>query len=54
MSASALRRLPRDERDAILAAAAERAEHEYLHNRELTDFEAFGEEDLNDQDEGTP
>jgi hypothetical protein len=50
-SASALRKLPREQRDAILAAAAKKAEHEYLRNRELTDFEAFSEEDLNDQDE---
>ena len=52
MSASALRKLPREQRDAILAAAAREAEQEYLRNRELTGFEAFSEEDLNDQDEG--
>ena len=51
MSASALRRLPRDQRDPILAAAAQRAENDYLRNRDLTDFEAFSEEDLNDRDE---
>jgi Zn-dependent peptidase ImmA (M78 family)/transcriptional regulator with XRE-family HTH domain len=51
MSPSALRKLPRDQRDAILAAAARKAEHEYVHIPELTDFEAFGEEDLNDQHE---
>lgn len=52
VSPAALRELPREQRDAILAAAAERAECEYIHNRELTDFEAFSEEDLDDGDEG--
>ena len=52
MPASVLRKLPRAQRDAILAAAAKKAEPEYLDNRELTDFEAFGEEDLNDREEG--
>ena len=51
MSASALRKLPRDQRDAILAAAAQSAEGEYLRNRDLTDFEAFSEEDLDDPNE---
>ena len=46
MSASELRKLPREQRDVLLAAAAKKAEHEYFHNRELTDFEAFSEEDL--------
>ena len=41
-----LRKLPRVERNAILAQAAAKAEHEYRTNRELTDFEAFGEDDL--------
>ncbi|MHC4398290.1 MAG: helix-turn-helix domain-containing protein [Planctomycetota bacterium] len=49
ISASALRKLPRDQRDAIMAAAAKKAEAQYVDNRELTDFEAFSEEDLNDQ-----
>ena len=39
-----LRKLPRAERNAILAQAAAQAEHEYRTNRELTDFEAFGED----------
>jgi len=52
MTAAALRKLPREQRDAILAAAAQKAEPEYLQNRELTDFEAFSEEDPDDQDEG--
>jgi len=46
LSAKELRRLPEAERDAILAAAAGRAEPEYRTSRELTSFEAFGKEDL--------
>lgn len=41
-----LRRLPPEQRNAILADAAARAEDDYLHDDELTDFEAFGEGDL--------
>jgi hypothetical protein len=41
-----LRKLSPEERDAILAAAAALAEEHYRNNPELTDFEAFGEEDL--------
>jgi hypothetical protein len=37
--------LPAEERDAILAAAAALAEEDYR-APELTEFEAFGEEDL--------
>lgn len=45
-SAAELRRLPPAERDAALAAAAERAASDYSHDRALTAFEAFGSEDL--------
>ena len=45
-TASELRRLPAKERDAILAAAAALAVHEYRTDAELTAFEAFGKEDL--------
>ena len=45
-TAAELRRLPPEERDAILAAAAAAAESDYRHDRDLTDFEAFGENDL--------
>jgi hypothetical protein len=41
-----LRQLPRDQLDAILRDAAERAEKYYRNDPSLTDFEAFGEEDL--------
>jgi hypothetical protein len=45
-TAAELRRLPPDQRDAALAAAAERAAPDYTHDRALTAFEAFGPEDL--------
>lgn len=48
MSAIELLKLPREERDRILAAAAEDAAEEYRTNSELTEFEAFGEDDLYD------
>jgi hypothetical protein len=51
MSAADVRRLPREQRDVILATAAKCAEHEYVHHRALTDFEAFSEEDLNGADD---
>jgi hypothetical protein len=46
-----LRRLPREERDRILREAAKKAESDYRQNLELTDFEAFSEEDLDVEDE---
>ncbi len=45
-TASELRRMPANERDALLAEAADRAVLDYEKNRELTDFEAFGKSDL--------
>ena len=45
-TAAELRRLPAEERDAILEAAAALAEEEYRNNPELTAFEAFGKDDL--------
>jgi hypothetical protein len=45
-TAAELRRLPPEERDAILAAAANQAAEEYRNNLALTAFEAFGEKDL--------
>lgn len=45
-TASALRKLPPEDRDAVLADAAERAELEYRTNPALTEFDAFGEDDL--------
>jgi hypothetical protein len=45
-TATELRRLPAEQRDAILEAQATLAEAEYRDNPELTDFEAFGKDDL--------
>ena len=45
-TASELRRLSPAERDDILARAAALAENEYRGKPLLTDFEAFGEDDL--------
>ena len=46
LKASELRKLPPDERDAILQAAAALAEADYRDDPELTAFEAFGKDDL--------
>jgi hypothetical protein len=46
LTAAVLRRLAPDERDAILAEAASRAEADYRRDPNLTAFEAFGENDL--------
>jgi hypothetical protein len=43
-----LLRLPVDQRDAILAEVAAIAEADYLHDPELTAFNAFGPADLYD------
>jgi hypothetical protein len=43
-----LRRMPREQRQVILAAAAEAAEQDYRPDKELTGFEAFSEEELDD------
>jgi hypothetical protein len=45
-TAAELRRLPADERDAILLAVAERAAVDYSRDQTLTAFEAFGPGDL--------
>jgi hypothetical protein len=45
-TASELRKLPPEQRDAILEAAAALAEEIYRDNPALTDFEAFGEDEL--------
>jgi hypothetical protein len=42
-----LRKLPRAERQEILAAAAKLAEEDYRTDKELTGFAAFSEEELN-------
>ncbi len=45
-----LRKMPREERQVILAAAAELAEQDYHSDKELTGFEAFSEEERNDDE----
>jgi hypothetical protein len=45
-TAAELRKLPPDERDAILEAAAAQAEEDYRNDPELTAFAAFGKDDL--------
>ena len=45
-----LRRMPREQRQAILAAAAEMAEQDYRSDKELTGFEAFSEEERDDDE----
>jgi hypothetical protein len=44
-TASELRKMSPAERDEVLASAARRAEGEYRSNPDLTDFEAFSEND---------
>lgn len=53
-TAAELRRLPADQRDAILAAAAAAAGELYRTNPELTGFEAFGEDDLYGESTAAP
>ena len=53
-TAAELRKLPADQRDAILAAAAALAEDLYRNDPELTDFEAFDEEDLYGESTAAP
>jgi hypothetical protein len=45
-----LRGMPREQRQAILAAAAELAEQDYHSDKELTGFEAFSEEERDDDE----
>jgi hypothetical protein len=40
--------MPREQRQAILAAAAKMAEQDYHSDKELTGFEAFSEEEMDD------
>ena len=45
-----LRKMTRGERQAILAAAATMAEQDYRDDKELTGFDAFREEELDDDE----
>ena len=42
--------MPREQRRAILAAAAALAEQDYRFDKELTGFEAFSEEERDDDE----
>ena len=42
--------MPREQRQVILAAAAELAEQDYRSDKELTGFEAFSEEEQDDDE----
>ncbi len=48
MSPSEVRKLPRGERDKVLSAAAQKAKEDYSTSTDLTEFEAFGVNDLYD------
>jgi hypothetical protein len=51
---SELRAMPREQRQAILATAAAIAEEDYRSDQELTGFEAFSEEEMDDDEPGAP
>jgi hypothetical protein len=53
-TAAELRKLPAEQRNAILEAAAALAEDLYRANPELTDFEAFGDDDLYGESTAAP
>jgi acyl-CoA reductase-like NAD-dependent aldehyde dehydrogenase len=48
-----LRKLPPEQRDAIMEAAAARAEEDYRNDAALTAFEAFGKDDLHGESSST-
>ncbi len=45
-----LRRMPREQRQAVLTAAALLAEEDYRNDKQLTGFDAFGEEEVDDDE----
>lgn len=47
---SELRMMPREERQAVLAAAAVLAEEDYRNDKQLTGFDAFSEEEVDDDE----
>ncbi len=53
-TAGELRKMPAEQRDAILEAAAALAEEIFRNNPQLTDFEAFGEQDLYGESTAAP
>jgi hypothetical protein len=52
LTPSELRKMSREQRQAVFAKTAAMAEQEYMHNKELTGFEAFSEEQLDDDEPG--
>ena len=52
-SVAELRRMPPEQRDAILDQQAAVAEEEYRTNPALTDFEAYGRDDLYGESTGS-
>ncbi|HLN30342.1 MAG TPA: hypothetical protein VK395_21545 [Gemmataceae bacterium] len=50
LTAGELRKMPRAERQAVLAAAAALAEEDYRDDKELTGFDAFTEEEVDDDE----
>jgi len=50
LTAGELRKMPRAERQAVLAAAAALAEEDYCNDKELTGFDAFREEELDGEE----
>jgi hypothetical protein len=52
-TAAELRKLPAEQRDAILRAAAALAEEDYRSDREPTAFEAFREDELHGHSSNT-
>lgn len=53
-TARELRRLSSEQRDAILMEAAQVAEDRYRNDPRLTDFNAFGEDDLHGESTASP
>ncbi len=53
LTAAELRRMPRAERQAVLAGAAALAEEDYRNDKELTGFAAFTEEELDGDESDT-
>ena len=52
-TAADLRKLPPEQRDAIMEAAAVLAEEDYRNNPELTAFEAFDKDDVSGDSSNT-
>lgn len=53
-TAAELRKLPQSQRDVVLGAAAASAEDLYRNDPQLTDFEAYGPDDLDGESTAAP